>query len=232
MKILSIDSANKNIGICYLEFDENWLSKYKSYVSFYKKQQHTAKSLINALNKLNDILDSVFKIKYVNWYDLIPGRKLKETTLLERTRSLKGLLNSWQFSPDVILVEYQMGQNDKSRTVASQILYYYSDAHVIYASGLDGKIQQIEPTSQVKLYLVGPSLKNTISFGADITYSKFLEKFSRKTSNKKHTMANFIKFTKVFNQEDLYKNLKIPKYDDIADSFMMASAWCLCEKYK
>ena len=128
-------------------------------------------------------------------------------TLLERTRGLKILLHllDSKFSiPDIVLVEYQMKQNDCSKNISSQVLYHYDYPYT-------------------HLEVVGPSLKNTISFSEELKYGNFIMKYSNYTANKKHALANYNYFIKVFpsNKHDINSKKK----DDIADAFIMAYAY-------
>jgi hypothetical protein len=137
-----------------------------------------------------------------------PSSKKKNPlgTLLERTRGLKLLLNllDSKFSiPDIVLVEYQMKQNDCSKNISSQVLYHYDNSHT-------------------HLEVVGPSLKNTLAFSEELKYGNFIMKYSNYTANKKHSVGNYNYFIKVFPSNQM-SNSK--KKDDIADAFIMAYAY-------
>jgi len=253
--IVSYDAAVKNLGVFVVEFMDDYQFQIKKLIDeltqLYEK--------INLLNKhdflelakitvenIDCFINSIIKIKYFNVVNLIKEKKAKKASMIERTKSLKAFLKKMDLivpDPDIVLIEYQMKQNDISRTISNQILMYYIDC------------EQVE--------LVGPSLKNTISFAPEYEYSNFIMKYSNYVANKKHTTANFkyyaqlfnidyaqlfnidytqlfnidyaqlfnIDYTQLFNIDytQLFNinNKKIKKLDDIADSFMMIFSW-LC----
>lgn len=225
MKILSIDSATKNIGVCYGEYDTDWKKKFNTLIKLILEKPRSLKYYLNGLQKLNTIIDNIFTLEFINWYDLIPGKKLAESGTVERARRLKSILESWDVSPDVILVEHQMGPNVKSRTVSNQIVYHYSTS-LSGAMSATGEIK-CHTRKMPEIILVNPTLKNTVSFDSHHYHSIYKSKFRNKASNKNHAVANFNIFFNMFPGKKLISQLKVPKFDDIADSFMMAISWCL-----
>lgn len=142
------------------------------------------------------------KIILMKVFDLTEG---KNYTTIERARLLKTCLSSINIAPHLVLVEYQMSANDKSRCISQQILYHYVDI--------------------CEVVLVGPSLKNKICLSTDdrLAHSTFMEKYSSKyTANKNHTKANFLHWLKLNNCSHMIADNKIKKknIDDIADAFM------------
>ena len=247
MLIFSFDAAVKNMGVSIvrinqLEIDEEL--KFKMRLNRKDKNpNNTLAELITIYKRILSLLDSVIMIKWtqvINLLDMksIHGlfslndsksnlnesntlkeqdkKKSKKTnqkknplgTLIERTHGLKHLLHmiDSQFStPDIVLVEYQMKQNDYSKNISSQVLYHYDNNHTY-------------------LEVVGPSLKNTISFSEELNYGNFIMKYSNYIANKKHAVANYNYFIKVFPSNKHEVNSK--KKDDIADAFIMAFAYC------
>lgn len=74
----------------------------------------------------------------------------------------------------MVLIEYQLGANDKTRAVVSAIIAHYA---------LDTRFETA---------LVGPALKSRISVGPEFAYSKYLESRANSYSaNKAHAVDNF-----------------------------------------
>ena len=87
-----------------------------------------AGELLEVVTGLNTTMDSAVEILYYEVFDLIPGTKAAEVDIMERTRRLKACLayvDGAVPSPDVVLIEYQMRQNDISRAVSHQIAMHY-----------------------------------------------------------------------------------------------------------
>ena len=249
MLIFSFDSAVKNMGVSIVRINQLEISdELRFKLSIDRKKQNVNNALyelINLYKTLSSLLDSIVKIEWTQVVNLLDvnsmyklfdqeskevdkGIESKEAnkrierkqidkkkdkkknplgTLLERTRGLKILLHllDSKFSiPDIVLVEYQMKQNDCSKNISSQVLYHYDYPYT-------------------HLEVVGPSLKNTISFSEELKYGNFIMKYSNYTANKKHALANYNYFIKVFpsNKHDINSKKK----DDIADAFIMAYSY-------
>lgn len=192
---------------------------------------NTDKNIIlnQILDKYVKLLDNITKyyndkmvINYLDVVDLIPNQKVKETTTIMRTSKLHAYLHNLDniiikntYSNNCIfLIEYQMGPNDKSRVISSQIMYHFTK----YTNNTNNQI-----------YLVGPSLKNKIVIGNDNSlYANFLEKYQTNyTANKNHSKYNFLQLLKYLKKEDLTKNILAKNLDDIADSVLMSLAYIL-----
>ena len=142
------------------------------------------------------------KIILMKVFDLTEG---KTYTAIERARLLKTCLSAINITPYLVLVEYQMSANDKSRCISQQIIYHYVDI--------------------CEVVLVGPSLKNKICLSVDnsLSHSTFMEKYSSKyIANKNHAKANFLYWLALNNCSHLIAENQIKKrnIDDIADAFM------------
>ena len=79
--ILGIDCAVENIGICYVEFNDRWqddlnicrlnmLNLYENLAG--SNQEQVLLDIRDALEKINQVLDSILVIRYFNVFDLIP----------------------------------------------------------------------------------------------------------------------------------------------------------------
>jgi hypothetical protein len=166
----------------------------------------------------NIVTNSPVKIHILRVFDLTKGEKMdtvRRTSLLkECLNNVDDLIVASDIKPDRVLVEYQMSVNDKSRCVSNGILYHYS--------GVPG----------ATVSLVGPTLKNKISFSTDesLDHGTFMAKYASKyTSNKNHSKENFLYWLNTRGLIDLIQKNNIAKknIDDIADAFMQIWGW-LC----
>jgi hypothetical protein len=187
------------------------------------------------------MVDNILVIKFFNVVDLIPGRKVEEVSVLDRTRLLKTVLMTIdkQFStPDQILIEYQMGPNDIARMISSQIAYHYTevtniefkckvsksiiDTNCITYAVKHFPLNAIDfnPSSN-SIHLISPMLKNAYHIATDGAYENFIVKSSNTVANKKHTLYNFSHYIKIMmaNGNELLDNIP-NKANDISDSFM------------
>lgn len=238
--IAGFDCAIKNLGICYIEYNDEWKNDIDSVgmalVNLYK-QAHTfdnelfmTKAIV-IINRLNDILNSIIKIIYLNVIDLVPGVPSKKATMLQRTKSLKALLHALdkKIKPDIVLIEYQMRQNDISRAISHQILYHYADfdnCDVKCFVKSDQIDLQSNIVKNIEAELCGTTIKNSYALTEKGEYTNFIERYTNYTANKKHTDFNFKYFIKLFapDRYDEIMNLK-NKTNDIADAFMMIFGW-------
>ena len=85
MFFLSIDVANKSLAISFL--------KYNNYNNSLKIKESNIKlnylDNIKHLNKLNQSLNNIIQYYICEVIDLIPNKKVKNTTILERSNALK-----------------------------------------------------------------------------------------------------------------------------------------------
>ena len=84
------------------------------------KEKKTKESIKNVFEKLNAIYDSVFNIQYLDVFDLIPGIKMKNSNIEQRTKGLKRVLKRFDKKyPNIELglFEYQMNSNFKSNEI-------------------------------------------------------------------------------------------------------------------
>jgi hypothetical protein len=139
--IASFDAAIQNLGVCYIEFDDQWKKKLNTYLLqitqlYNDLSDMTSNEFLDKiqilLTNLNTFVDNIIKIKFFNVINLIPGCKASSVPMLERTRRLKHLLKYIDHllpQPDIVLIEYQMKHNDISRTISNQIaMWYMSDS--------------------------------------------------------------------------------------------------------
>lgn len=213
MFYLSIDVANKSLAISFIKYIK--LKYLKVSINEYNNISQISNSLIKFNNQINDSI-SYYICEVI---DLIPNKKVRNTSQLERTLALKLYLNKIQAKLNTyinkfnitqikVLIELQPSFNDKSRATFNQIIYEFSNSSIY----------------QIKI--MNASYKNSISLNKNLSYSNFIKKYSNNyLANKNHTKENFLYFLKTFNLLYLIKNIKKKNYDDIADSFMQAIAY-------
>lgn len=177
LNILSFDCANRSLGVCLLSIDPSLD--------------------IKDLNKSNT------DIKLLKVVDLTKGVKY---TIPKKAKLLKQCLTDINkeigIVPDIVLVEFQMKVNDKSRCVCYQIIYHYSDICK-------------------RIHIVSPSLKNRVFFNDDLRWTIFGEKYKTNyTANKNHSKSNFLHYLKINDQTTSVENIAKKNLDDIADAFM------------
>ncbi len=188
MRILSFDIANKSLAHCCIDRNSNWISEFLN---------------TTTIQGANDVVNSSVKWVVGGVTDLIPGKKLKDSNIQERTLALKKLLCELKkLRPDVVLVEYQMSANYNANVVFNQIIYEFTD-------------------DTTKVVVVKPMCKNTVWFKTDLKYQEFISKYSNKyCANKAHTKANFLYYVEIFGLSDVLKNIRKKNVDDLADAFI------------
>ena len=252
MFVLSFDVATKSLATSLIEYDVNYIKKINKIIREFHKNKKAIFCLhdiinkklntkflwpdlklkyvnlfLDLLHKITTILKNKIKILYLDVKDLIPGKKVSETSIVERTQKLKEylaeienhtnkIIPSVQF-PLNVLIEYQMGPNDKSRTISSQIMYHFSN------------ISNLGNSREHNIYLVGPTLKNQIWIGDEKgKYCEFVAKYKTNYSaNKAHAKFNFLRLLNILGASDLIKTIKKKNIDDIADSTLMSLSWTI-----
>ena len=177
LNILSFDCANRSLAVCLLS--------------------------INPDNDIKSINKDNTDIKLLKVFDLTKGVKY---TIPKRAKLLKKCLNGIDSKIDtdidMVLVEFQMKVNDKSRCVSYQIVYHYSD-----------KCSNI--------HIISPVLKNKIYFTENLRWSVFGNKYANNyTANKNHTKANLLYYLKENDLMEIIKDVPKKNIDDLADAFL------------
>ena len=215
MFYLSIDVANKSLAISFIKYIKLKHLKILSNETTDITETTKLKTLMNFNKQLNESI-SYYICEVI---DLIPNKKVKNTSQLERTTALKAYLqklqerindyiNQFNIIKITVLVELQPSFNDKSRAAFNQIIYEFSNLPIF------------------KIKIMNASYKNTISLNKNLTYSNFIKKYSNNyLANKNHCKENLLYFLKSFNLLHLIKDIKKKNYDDIADSFMQMIAY-------
>ncbi len=203
MYYLSFDVANKSLAVSLIYFN----NEYKDVLNNNKIEN--TNGLIQFNKKIHNIIDYI----YYNVEDLIPGKKVKETTIIERSNSLKiymdkikNIIHKMKEEKKIdniyLLIEYQLSSNYNANAIYNQIIYEFSNE--IY-----------------EIIIMNPSYKNKIFFHKDLKHSSFIQKYNNNyIANKNHTKANFLYFIKSFNLDHVIKGIKAKNIDDLADSFL------------
>ena len=205
MFYLSIDCANKSLAIGFYNLHLNNWKQNLLHILTNKDYNNKEK-----LEKSNDFLNSIIEIEFLKVIDLIPDKKVKDTTIIERTIQLhhhitkiKDIIKNESNEKIIVYIEYQMNANDKSRGVFNQLIYAFAD------------------TKLYEIKVVVPTLKNQIYFNDDLKHCRILQRYSRSyTANKVHCKENFLYFLILFNKMENLGDIKKKNIDDIADTFM------------
>ncbi len=235
MHFIGFDVATKSLAVSIIKVEpmETILSGIKSKFDEYKKKMYGESRIAHLssscelLSAANILLSSRYKIIYLDVVDLIPNKKLKQTTTIERTlflnkffqTKLRDILIEIPQEERIFLIEYQMGPNDKSRVISSQIALFCA----MFCS------DRIEDAKK-QIYLVGPSLKNTIFFRNDEKshHSYHIQKYKTNyAANKNHTKYLLKKLVELHGQSNILKDISAKNMDDAADAVCMTIAYIL-----
>lgn len=216
MYYLSFDVANKSLATSFLYYNHNYKNLFNNINS-----NANIKDIYNNMIKTNNNLNNIIDYLYFNVVDLIPGKKVKDTDIIERSISLKKYIyelklfinksiSEKNINKIYIIIEYQLSSNYNANAVYNQIIYEFSQ----YNSDL------------YEIIIMNPSYKNKIYFNDNLKHSYFIQKYSNNyLANKQHTKQNFLYFLKIYNLDYVLNNIKAKNIDDLADSFMQIFAF-------
>jgi hypothetical protein len=253
MFIVSYDVASKSLALSIIKFNDNWKidlekinKKFNILINDTKNNgSDVCKLSLQCINDIEVLFDTIITPIMFDVVDLIPNKKVKDTTPSLRASRLRAylysidelylndLINDFPNDKFQVLLEYQMGPNDKSRNVGSQILYHYSPMDTSFKNTNTKKINHtFYKNQQIKNYsidIVGPSLKNKLNMYKPLSF--FTEKYTKKyDANKKHSKDTFLYWIKHKKIENMIVNIPKKNLDDIADSVNMTLAWILIKK--
>lgn len=238
MIIFGFDCAIKNIGINIVQFNQLYNSQLQilndeliDFISIKRSFTDFTTGICNILDKMNELMSNVLKIIWFNNVNLIADAQVADVSVIDRICKIKTLLTQLDTiaTPNMVLVEYQMGPNDDMRCISNCIIYHYANSNCSITYKIKQYQVQYQAQSQVQsqarpiIEMVMPSLKNKYTIAPNGLYSVFITKYSNYTANKKHTTFNYRYFVKTI-QPDIYNiisNCKDKELYDIADSFMM-----------
>lgn len=245
MRILSVDPANKSLAVSIIDFNSNWKNDLAAIKEKYTAQYADASGnaekiavLWKRTQEVATLMDGLFSLKYINVFDLLPGQKVDSTSTELRLGRLKGVIAHVKkinraLTPsaniDQVLVEKQMSQ--KNMEVSSALIYAFTEPDFAFEGKGTYFTQTKDESNQTPttiVDMVGASLKSKVYFGAAGHIQHFRKKYmGNYTANKAHSKYNFLEWIKSKDSMDLIKGIPKKNIDDIADSFLMAYAWCL-----
>jgi hypothetical protein len=227
MKILRFDCAHKSLGVFYGDITIT-LTDLESLgdLCVLNMDENNVTTVDDLTTVGWDMLDKI-NIKYLKTINLLGNRRVKDVHVTERVcllnQYLKELDEELQLKyniPDYILIEYQMGPNDKTRGIVTQLISHY----ISPLQFMEGELDNNEPFPIVAT--VGPSLKNTIQFAKHLKLSEFMLKYlDNYRANKAHSRANLEYLLKVTDREHFLKGVKKGNYDDLGDALLQAIAY-------
>jgi len=208
MKIASFDVANRSFAMCVAEYHD--VSVELRGLSAKLAGSPNLEHVAQCLEKATEI--EPWRLIALEVADILKGRKLKETSTVDRAALLYQYLSRHDellADCDHFLIEYQMNTNDKSRTVSAQLLY-----HLAKFPGM--------------AHIVGPALKNTISLKSDGTtqHQEHLSSHvSRYAANKSHTKCLMRVILSRWGESHRLNTIAKKNHDDAADALIMLIAW-------
>lgn len=232
MKVYGFDSGTVNLGVCCVEYNENWSRDLvvilRDVLPAIEKAKSAIKSkegLMEALTLLHGLVlrfrilaENIIRVKWLNNINLnIDGKDI--LVMSRKLRHFLKTLDASVGSPDLVLIEFQMVQNNTTNVMSGQIAYHYSDGDpdITYRPA-SYKIESEVVVNNRAIEFVIPRIKNMYHMAPDGAYANFISSYnSNKTANKNHTQYNFEKFMEVFGYDDV----NIMKVNDISDAFMM-----------
>jgi hypothetical protein len=245
MRILSVDPANKSLAVSIIDFNLNWKNDLVAIKTKYTIKYSKAVNIEEKLAVLwertqavSTLLNELFSLKYINVFDLLPEQKVNSTSTELRLGRLKGVIAYVEkinkvLKPskglDQVLVEKQMSQ--KNMEISSSLIYAFTKPNFSFMEKSTYFTQDktifavnIAPT----VNMVGASLKSKVYFGSAGHIQQFRKRYmGNYTANKAHAKYNFLEWVKLKDSMELIKGIPKKNLDDIADSFLMAYAWCL-----
>lgn len=255
MRILSIDPATKSLAVSIVDFNENFESDLKEISNLYENMyintdssEEKIKVLLARIKALEKLWDNLFILRYANVFDLLPGQVLKGSSTEFKLSRLKGVLRylklvNQNVEPSLpfnkVLIERQM--SIKNHEISNTLVYAFSKPnHNFTFSGkylnLLGKNSETSSQEESKdsaVEIIGPALKSKVYFGSAGHMSHFRKKYmSNYTANKAHAKYNFKKWISEHDCEKIIDGISKKNLDDVADSFLMAYAWCIKQYLK
>lgn len=164
--------------------------------------------------QMNNNLNSIVEPIMMKVIDINDGSKTKDTSIIEKSESLKLTLQSIDqeikdaIADDkvMVLIEYQMSQNHGANAIFNMILYHYAGRYPIE--------------------IMKPAFKNSIALHPSLTLSAFLGRCSSNyQANKNHTRFNMLYLLTMIDRMDIIQTIKNKNQDDIADTLCQALAY-------
>lgn len=207
MYYLSFDVANKSLAVSLINYNKNYKTDITEYLNNNEIDSNT--NINEYIENINKIINEAINYIYYAVEDLIPGKKIKDTTIIERSYSLrqvltniKNVVNDLNTDKIILLIEYQMCSNYNANAIYNQIIYEFCE-------------------DLYEIHVVRPTYKNKFCFKEELEYCNFIQKYTNTyVANKNHCKENFLFYLKTFNLNHVLENVKKKNIDDLADSFM------------
>jgi len=224
--VVSFDPATKSLAVSIMYYNLHIVSDIQLlYLNYVKQKNNTTynnaninvllTSYVTLLDAVSVLLHNRIKVIKLSVIDLIPNCTLVNSTALQRSAALHDYLHNVLdidlLGHDCIfLLEFQMGPNIKSGTIASQIMY-----HLI--------------KYKCDIQLVGPALKNKVIIGgAASAYSEFIKRYSTNYAcNKAHAKHNLYELLRYLNASASITHIHKKNHDDIADAVLIGLSYVL-----
>jgi len=237
---LGWDCANKSLAWSHVTIDLGAKNKISAELATMRRvMDEYAEGIINNSIEidaafLNGILESQNRLKHIcnnfiifhSWgvVDVIHGKKIKDTTEIERSKCLYNWLKSSPVSiskvdsKTLVIIEHQPSKigsktNNKSTMVSHQLMFYYAERDSV---------------------IVNPKLKNKITLSDDLKYVDYVNRLKARrkdpkgaiyTARKQHSRDSFIYLLKILGKDHVLADIPKKNLDDLADSFIQILAY-------
>jgi len=210
--LLSYDCAHKSLGVSFFSYNNNYKTNIKDEL---KRDILPKPKLIN----INNILNNVISLKYLDVIDVCPGENVKTIDKIRLTNLFKKeiikinniiskFIIEYNIKKIILCIEYQPTYNYLSVSIFHQLKYEYSNNDLYEIS------------------IMYPHVKNTIFFHPLLKHNNCIATSnSGYLANKKHTKLNMLYFINNFNLQNKIIHIKKKNLDDLADSIFQAIAY-------
>ena len=202
LRLLGWDCGVSTLAWVYIEINLDALAE----------MDRLAPSLPDSLMRMAELSRRLVCVRSVGIKSLTQGRKVADTTLIERTRELRAFLESdFQCSGDIHVMIEAQSQKIRNATISAavpavshQLMYHFANVNCV---------------------AVSPRYKTKVALRPDLTLDEVRTRMQSEKQTvipayairKQHAIENFICFMKQF---DPSRTLKKTHLDDIADAFM------------
>jgi hypothetical protein len=206
--VLSFDCANMSLAVCCMTYDTHAHRLVQEKLASLSDPTLDPSVVYEKIMEIDALNRQCVVIHFIKLINVLDGIRYETVSRAIKLKEHLTALDTQLPDLDLVLIEYQMSLNDKSRAVSSQILYHY--------------------TGVAECQIVGPSMKNTIQFAnlPDLSLSRWLDHYAKSyDANKRQCKENFLFWLKIYGKTDLIDGIASRNLDDVADAFMQAVAW-------
>lgn len=179
-RVLGFDCGNKALGVALLEINPVQILPPRIKSDGLSLEERV-RMLEAAVADLGDALRNIIRVNVDVW-DLLPGVNFKNITLNTMdtaAKNLKAHLSKIP-RPDIMVYEFQMNINDKSRTISQYLRYHYCDVCPVMS--------------------VGGGLKNTVTLHPQLDHRIYLKRNTdRYKANKQHCADSLLWWASKFD---------------------------------